>query len=194
MFKILNINNLLILLLTTIVFISCDGRDRKYKSNAEVLHENNLLNSFSEKIEFIPKHHVQIVTDTILSNGFQVKLKYNSIENNAIVKLKKIKKDTVSQIHYKNFEAKLQVIKSGKIITENVIDKTFFSQYETNAFWKNAIMQYVWIDYTASTDHAIYLNTSFNIPETNIYKDFIIEIDKYGSIQIKEKSISANII
>ncbi|SFZ91481.1 hypothetical protein SAMN05428642_10291 [Flaviramulus basaltis] len=187
-------SKLLILVLLTIAFVSCDGRDRKYKSNVQVLQETNLLSSFKEKVEFIPKQHIQIVTDTILNNGFEIKIKYNSVENNSIVKTIKTKNDTVTQVHYKNFEAKLQVIRNGEIINESIIDKNLFNQFETNLFWENSIMQYVWIDYNASTESEIYLNTSFNIPETETYKDFIIKIDKYGSIQIKEKTISANII
>ena len=74
-------------LASTIILISCDGRDRIYKTNAEVLHESNLFNVFSQQIKFIPEQSIEIETDTILSNGFQVKIKYYSVENNSILKL-----------------------------------------------------------------------------------------------------------
>jgi len=52
-------------------------------------------------------------------------------------------------------------------------------------------MQYVWIDYEASTSNTVYLNTTFRIPATETYRDFIIRIDDQGIIEIKEKNILA---
>jgi hypothetical protein len=184
-------NKLFVLFLLSIAIISCDGRDRRHKSNAEVLHENKLLNSFSEKVEFVPKEHVQIITDTILSNGFQVKLNYNSIDYNAIIKAKK---NTKSKTHYKNFQASIQVLKNGKLINEGLINKQLFQEFGTLSFWDDAIMQFIWIDYDASTENELCLNTSFNIPDTETYKDFILKIDKNGVIQIKEKTYASNLI
>ena len=194
MFKILFINKLLFLFIFIITLFSCDGRNRKHKSNAEVLHEKNLFNSFSEQIIFSPEHNVEIVNDTILKNGFHIKMKYYSVKNNSIIKIKKTENDTTTKILYKNFIAKLKVSKNGKVIYDSVIDKSLFSTHENSMFLKNSIMQYIWVDYEASTKKELYLNTSFNIPETENYKDFVIKIDEDGGIKIKEKNISENII
>ena len=194
MFKKQHINKLLFLFLLTIAFVSCDGRDRKHKTNAEVLNENNLLDSFSEKLVFIPEKPIQIITDTILSNGFQVKLNYSSVENDIILKTIKKENDTLTKIHYKNFKAKLEVFKNGKAINKSTIDKSLFLEFENNDFWSKAIMQFIWIDYNTSTKNTLHLNTSFNIPDTDIYRDFILKIDNLGNIYIEEKYPSENII
>ena len=55
-------------------------------------------------------------------------------------------------------------------------------------------MQYVWIDYEASTKSNIYLNTSFHIPNTDTFKDFILKIDKNGMMQINQRNLTKNII
>ncbi|ULC58116.1 DUF4738 domain-containing protein [Flaviramulus sp. BrNp1-15] len=194
MFKNLHINKLIVLFLLAIAFISCDGRNRIHKTNAEVLNENNLLDSFSEKLVFIPEQPVQIITDTILSNGFQVKLNYSSLENDIILKTIKKENDTITKIHYKNFKAKLEVFKNGKAINKSTIDKNLFQEFENNDFWNKAIMQFIWIDYNTSTKNTLYLNTSFNIPDTDIYRDFILKIDNLGNIYIEEKYPSEKII
>ena len=189
MFKALY-NNKLPLLITVLIIaiLSCDGRDRTHKTNAQVLSENNLLEAFSEQINFVPESRVEIVTDTILSSGFQIKINYNSVEHSSVLKTEK------TETHYKNFEAKLHILKNGLTINQTLINKSLFNPFENASFWKTAIMQHVWIDYEASSEHELYLNTSFNIPNTETYKDFILKIDESGAIQIKEKNHSANII
>ncbi|WP_345274617.1 DUF4738 domain-containing protein [Flaviramulus aquimarinus] len=178
----------------TITLISCDGRDRIHKINAEVLHEGNLLNVFSQQIKFIPEQPIIIATDTILKNGFQIKIKYNSLENHDIVKIVKNKKNTITKVHYKNFEAKIEVLKDGNIINKSSISKALFNKFQNPDFWTKAIMQYVWIDYEASAKSNIYLNTSFHIPNTDTFKDFILKIDKNGMMQINQRNLTKNII
>ncbi|MFI1744084.1 hypothetical protein [Thalassobellus sediminis] len=185
---------LLSVLLLSIVFISCDGRDRRYKSNAEVLQESNLLKSFSNQTKFFPNESVEIITDTIFNNGFQVKLKYNALENDFISKTTKSDNDALVHKNYKNFEANILVLKDEKVISNGIINKTLFQNYETPSFWKNAIMQYVWINYETSTDTYINLNTSFHIPETDIFKDFAISIDTFGGIKIMEINLTESTI
>lgn len=189
MFKKLNNNKLLILLLLSIaLLISCDGRERKYMTNAEVLQENDLLNKFSEQIKFVPNSPVVIDTDTILNNGFNVKINYRSLENATFYEVSKKEKDSIIKMNYKNFEAYIEVFKDDKPINQTSISKLLFADFENTTFWNRAIMQYVWVDHNKSNDNILYLNTSFNIPETEVYKDFIVAIDKSGAIRIEQKS------
>ena len=185
-------NNILLLsFLIVACFMNCDGRGRIYKTNANIFTENNQLDTFSEKIKFVPEAKVEIVTDTILNNGFQIKIVYNSIENSSVLKTEN---NSTSTIHYKDFEAKLHVLKNGSTINQSLINKKKFNAFENASFWESAIMQYVWIDYEASTAYKLFFNTSFNIPNTEIYKDFVLMVDASGTIQIKENNRSANII
>ncbi|MGA1226300.1 MAG: hypothetical protein ACO3VF_03465 [Tamlana sp.] len=174
--------------------MSCDGRDRKYKTSTEVLQENNLLKSFNKKIITVQSEQIQIVTDTILSNGFQVKINYKSVVDNPIIKRIKSLKDSITELYYKNFEAEILVLKNGILINEGVIMKSLFKEFGNTSFWKNSTMQFVWIDHENLTDNHIFLKTSFNLVNTDIYKDFIIKIDNDGNIQIKETTLSKTII
>lgn len=168
-----------------IALFSCDGRGRAYKSNVEVLKSNNLLESFSKQVEFFPNEPVKIFTDTLLSDGFQIKINYYSLENSFISKTKTSLKGSVIHTNHKNFEARLQVFKNDTLLIEQTLNKDVFEKHDTESFFKDAIMQFVWIDYENSLEDFITLNTSFYKPETDIYKDFCIQIDKTGAIEVK---------
>ncbi len=195
MSKQFNINKLLFFILISIMTLaSCDGRDRKYKTNAEVLKENKLLESFTQEIKFVPDTYTEIKTDTILSSGFQVEINYHSIESDFIVETLKSKNDSITQIHYKNFEAQLLVSKNNTLINKSLIHKKGFYEFENASFWASAIMQFIWIDYTKSNEKMLYLNTSFCIPNTNECKDFALKINEQGILQIEEINIFSNTI
>jgi hypothetical protein len=189
MFKTLYNNRLIVIIFISIIsLISCDGRERRYKTNAEVLQENDLLSKFSKQVKFVPNTPVAINTDTILNNGFNVKINYYSIENNAFYEVSKKEKDSIIKMNYKNFEADIEVFKNDTQIKHTTISKLLFTEFEDTTFWNRAIMQYVWVDHNKSNDDILYLNTSFNIPETETYKDFIVAIDKSGAIRIEQKT------
>jgi len=75
-----------ILLLILISLINCDGRDRAYKTNQEVLTENNLLESFSENVKYFPESYSEIETDSILNNDSRVVIKLFTDMNSSVVK------------------------------------------------------------------------------------------------------------
>ncbi|WP_034039965.1 DUF4738 domain-containing protein [Wocania ichthyoenteri] len=177
-----------------ITLVSCDGRDRKYKTNAEVLKENKLFDSFSEEIKYIPAQRTEVLTDTILSTGFQVKIQYYALDNDYSSKTVKPSNKINKILHFKNFEAHFQISKNKKLVTQNIINKELFKKFGSPAFWEQAIMQYVWIDYENSTEDFIVLNTSFNIPETEIYKDFSIAINAFGNIKISQINLVENLL
>lgn len=183
---------LILIFILSITFISCDGRERKHLSNHDVLQSTNLYESFSKKVSFTPEVPLEIVTDTILSSGFEVKIKYSAIENDFISEI--TKKEIIEEINHKNFEAELMLLKHGELVTHGLINKSLFKKYATPEFWNNSIMQHVWVDYENSTRNQIQLNTSFRIIETDTFKDFSILINSLGIIEIKEINLLSNTI
>ena len=182
MFRKRSLNPLIpLLLLLAISFMNCDGRIRKHRSSAEILTESNLINAFSNQPNFIPKQPVKIETDTILSNGFRIKLDYYSNKN--------LKKANTEQTNHYNFEAILEVLFNDERINTTIINKHLFKDFESSSFFDKAIMQFVWIDHEASTGNSLYLKTSFRIPETDIFKDYAIIINDQGYIQIEPRQV-----
>lgn len=177
-----------------ITFLSCDGRDRKYKTNAEVLKEHQLFESFSKEIKYIPEQRTEIHIDTLLSTGFQVKLHYYALDGSYSSKSLKSSNNKNIIIHFKNFEAQVEVSKNRSVITQGIINKKLFKEFESPAFWGAAIMQSVWIDFEYSNQDFVTLNTSFNIPKTKVYKDFSITINKYGEVDIKQINLTENLL
>lgn len=185
---------LLLFFILFITLMSCDGRDRKYKKNVDVLKEHNLFDSFSKHVKYIPEQPTEVFTDTILSTGFQIKIQYYSLENDFISRTTNTSKDNNKTTHFKNFEAQFQVSKNNNLITRDYINKEMFSKFESEAFWTAAIMQFVWIDYENSSDDFITLNTSFHLPETEVYKDFSIVINKFGEIKTRAINLVENVL
>lgn len=181
-------SKLCVLIILVISFISCDGKHRAHMSNEAVLREANLLESFSEELKYIPEQQIEIETDTILTNGFSIKIAYHSVENSHVSKTKKSKNGIVTKTYHKNFEAQFQVYKNSITFQKGTINKTLFYKSENKdiPFWNDAIMQYVWVDYSAMSEHSIQLNTSFHVPDTDDFKDFTITIFDNGAMEIKE--------
>lgn len=177
-----------------ITFLSCDGRDRKYKTNAEVLKEHKLFESFSEEIEYIPELRTEINTDTLLSTGFRIKLQYYSTEDSYSAKTIEPSNHPNKTLHFKNFEAQVKISKNNSVVAQGTINKKLFQTFGPPSFWDAAIMQYVWIDYERSNQDFVTLNTSFNIPKTEVYKDFSIIIKKSGVIELKQINLTETLL
>lgn len=191
MYKPLNTGLLLFLLfLITTALFSCDGRNRAYKNNAEILKEHHLLKDFSKKTEHTPKSYTEIITDTLLQNNFRVKLKYYSLVQDSVITQSVSKNNINVTHHYNNFKALLQVSNNENIIISTVIDKSVFKTFDTEAFWSRAIMQSPWIDYQSISKNGFHINVSFCIPESTQCKDFSLIINYTGDIEIKEINLS----
>lgn len=135
---------LILLFFCSFAFISCDGRNKAHMSNIEVLKEHKLLDSFSEKTEYIPEKYTETITDTILSNGFKIKIKKHLDMNNAV--LKKYKVDSV--IHkqfYREFIFDVNIEFNSIALFNNTIDKKYLlDRIKVNR--NNTIIKDIFID------------------------------------------------
>lgn len=195
MFKTLKINAILVIaILVSLSFFSCDGRYRRLQTNSEIFAESDFKSDLKKQIHFVPKQPVIIETDTILANGFNVKINYHSLNDDYSQSKTAYPNDKDKTTYYSNFEAAISVYKNNEYCNEFILNKSFFHDFESPLFLEKAIMQYVWVDFTSSTNQTLRLNTTFNIPDTEIYKDFIIEISNLGAINIRRNNFSANTI
>jgi hypothetical protein len=129
---------LVISIIILTVSVGCDGRDRMHKTNEEVLIENKLLDSFSEVIEYFPETYTEIDKDTILSNGFKVKIKSFTNLNSSVLAVSK--KDTiVYKEYFRDFINDISVFKNNQPLFDKRIDKTFLvNHFKNNDFIQNA--------------------------------------------------------
>ncbi len=179
-------NKLLILFILIIVTLtSCDGRGRKHKTNEDVLKENKLLDSFTENIKYIPETYTEVETDTILSNGFRVKIKtYTEMEDNVF---NEFTIDTIKyKFYYRNYTGKLDVFYNDRSILKETINKSYLNKNKDKAFWDDAIMAGIYLDEHNSTKKEVFISVLYCIPESEICKEFNIIIDKEGNTTLKE--------
>jgi hypothetical protein len=123
----------IILIILILCFTSCDGKHRVNQTYQEKIENSNLSKSFFEKIEYFPKVYTEVITDTILSNGFRIRSKfYSDMEKNV---LREFKKDSIQfKNYYREFNVELTISKNGVEIFSKLIDKDFFVQHDFSKY------------------------------------------------------------
>ena len=179
---------ILVISLIISFFLSCDGRERIHKSPETVLKENKLMDSFSETITYIPNVYSEKVTDTILSNGFKIKIKSYTDMNNGVTKT--IKKDTITeQLHYRNIKNEVIVFKNDVVIFNKILNTSFFLKHvKTLGEYKDkATSLAVNIDTTRFINkNEIRLTAGFCVPESTNCLIYTITIQADGSFRLEE--------
>ncbi|WP_417873654.1 hypothetical protein [Xanthomarina gelatinilytica] len=176
---------LLVIATIGIVSISCDGRDRVFKTNTEVLIENKLLDSFSENITYVPETYTEVATDTILYNGFHVKLKTYTIMDKHIVN--EFKQDSiVYKKYYREFVTDVIVTMNDKEIFNERIDKEFIHKHNNNLQLNKAIINVMVNQVSSVKNHGLVLSAMIKDIQNETIKFCDILIDSEGNLVLKE--------
>jgi hypothetical protein len=138
-------------LLVIVLFSSCDGRDKAFRSAQNDLIDNEVLDTFTESVSYYPKAYTEMVTDTILSNGYNIHTKfYTDMDNAVIVK----ENDTT---HYRDFIVDVKIIKEAKEIFNDTIDKSFLLEKEI--FDANTVKTFLVQDFWIENIESVYNGT-----------------------------------
>ena len=176
---------LLVIATIGIVSISCNGRDRVFKTNTEVLIENKLLDSFSENITYVPETYTEVATDTILYNGFHVKLKTYTIMDKHIVN--EFKQDSiVYKKYYREFVTDVIVTKNDKEIFNERIDKEFIHKHNNNLQLNKAIINVMVNQVSSVKNHRLVLSAMIKDIQNETITFCDILIDSEGNLVLKE--------
>lgn len=163
------------------IFLSCNGKDKAILSPQESLKQKELLDSFSENIKYIPEDYAEVVTDTILSNGFRVHIKTFTDMEKSIINTFKTNKILIKH-YYREIVSEVVVYKNDKQIFNKKIDNLFLSAHGTQ-FLNNEIL----VDELKSiTTNKLHLIASQCIPQSNNCPSFNIIIDQKGNYEIKK--------
>ena len=164
--------------------LSCNGRDRALETNKERLSNSQFSVTDLEIIKVVPENHIRSVTDTLLDTKTNVKVSYYSLPSKSVMVLNKNKHNQNIKTHYREFESEIRVFKNDKLLFLDILNKNHFITNEQN-FWKNAILQYVWLDAFESFDNNYKLYCSFLVPESEKYKMYSIHFNNSGEKTIK---------
>lgn len=172
-------NLVCLLVIFSIVFVSCDGR----KNHNDLLQE--AITNFSQKLEkvetitFYPKEYTEVATDTLISNKVSVHIKNYSLTEETILLAKS---DNLINFH-RVFESEISINTKDKDILNTTINARNFTNSE-DLFWNNATLQQVWVNQELSTVEEINLEISFINPLDQSYKLYRMSVNENGQQQI----------
>ena len=186
-------NLLGLFLIIAVISTSCDGR----KSQSEALTES--IKEFSEKVTlqkdvYKPNDYIERQTDTLLSNGFRVKIKAYTDLNNSVV-FTHIK-DTINyNTYYRNFKIDISVSKNNKVIFNESIDKqkaikffnyksTLLPDAEFYNFDKLAVLKSVEVNADPVNTNVVAIEFLYAIPESERFASHTLIIDETGKSTI----------
>lgn len=177
-----------IILLISFAIINCDGRSKIYKSNQEILKEHQLYKEFSEHISYIPESYLETTTDTILSNGYKIKITSYTDMNNSL--LNSYTKDSIHhKNYYRNINTHITIIKNNQEILSKLIDKDTMIESDKSLEKRihNKIVQGVWVnEYASLNNNNVIINVLFFDPKTNEKFDYTLEFDANGKFVITD--------
>ena len=182
-----------LLLLLTVAFTSCEGRKTQRQALSESIEEFKKTVHFETKV-YIPETYLEQEVDTLMSNGFRVKIKTYSDMSNA-VRFSKIK-DTINyQTHYRNFKFDVSVIKDN----EEIYNETFNKEKVNEAFnyHKNlvsgsdlynfdtlAVLKSIHVNDDPTYTNMVLINITYAIPESERSSSHTLFIDDKGKSNI----------
>ncbi len=177
-----------IIFVFTMTFFNCDGRDRKHKTNAEILKENKLFDSFSEKVKYLPEAYSEISTDTILSNGYKIKIRTFSNMSQSILDEFVIENIT-HKLYFRKLRSEVYIEKNSRLVFNKVIDHAFFeSNLDHNTFkLDDHVLNPIEVDQQKSMEtNKVVLTAALNIPrKPDNTSLFNILIDDLGNVELK---------
>lgn len=180
--------SLILISIFSVALTNCDGR----KTKSEALKES--VEKFRDSIEpiniveYIPKVYSEVKTDTILSNGFVVKIKNYTDMQNSVSHNYQVDSITTRTDIYRKWISEVSVEKDGKLIFNKIINDDFFlSEVDNNQkALTRAITSGVHFDQELYPDNAsIKLYAELTYPDTEGGLVFIIRMDKSGKYTIK---------
>lgn len=182
-----------LLFIITNAFTSCEGRKTSHQALAESIEEFKKTASLEVDV-FIPESYSEKEVDTVLHNGFKVKIKtFTDLEHS--VDFSKIK-DTINyQTHYRNFKFEISIINNDKVIynehfNKERVNKDFNKSNNTKEglispnFDKLAVLKSIQINDDPSLINNVKIDILYTIPESDKHFGFTLVVDDKGRSNI----------
>lgn len=182
-----------LLFIITIAFTSCEGRKTSHQALAESIEEFKKTANLEVDV-FIPESYFEKEVDTVLHNGFKVKIKtFTDLEHS--VDFSKIK-DTINyQTHYRNFKFEISIKKDNKVIynehfNKERVNKDFNNSNNTKEglispdFDKLAVLKSIQINDDPSFITNVKIDILYTIPESDKHVGFTLVVDDKGRSNI----------
>ncbi len=175
--------NILTIFLTsfTLILLSCSGKNDRQdfkpdSYNGQIdINEINLKKRFKQ-FKYHPREYVEIVTDTIMNNGFRVKIKYYSLMDHSIKKSNSLTTKQEPIVFHRQFQSDIVVYKD-----ERLVFQTTLNDKESIHFEKD-ILQFVSLDEMISNKEQVVINYGYHDISNNKFSDLRLYIKENGSV------------
>lgn len=177
---------LFLLFIGCITFSSCDGRITKQDALKKSIKTFKNTKHTLKIATIFPETYAEVENDTILSNGYRVKIK-NFTNMDKLVELPK--SIVLDKPHdFRQIDSEITVYKDDKLIFKDVISNAFLEDYHHQ---KLNIKQYlnngISVDEIASLEiNKLVLVTSNTVPKSSKSNYYKIIIDEHGNSNFKE--------
>lgn len=180
-----------LVLILSVAFVSCDGRDRKHKINEKVLKQNNQLDSLSEDIIYHPENYEEHISDTIFSNGFHVKISNYTDMNNSIASFK-IRNEESNNHYFRQLISNVIITKDSKEIFNENLDGTFFKKVSEvrNIDLDSCLISTMSVESDLTKQNYVKLNCMFYEPKKNKASTYSMIINEIGNYHVKKEEDS----
>ncbi|WP_179349004.1 hypothetical protein [Winogradskyella pacifica] len=186
------------LIITIIGFTSCEGRKTQSQALSESIAEFKKTVNFETNV-YIPETYLEQEIDTLMSNGFRVKIKTYSDMSNA-VRFSKIKDTINHQTHYRNFKFDVSVTKDNKLIYNESFDKKKVNKdfnYNANLvagsdlynFDTLAVLKSIQVNDDPTYINMVLIDIMHAIPESDKYALHTLFINKNGKSNIVQVEV-----
>ncbi len=182
-------NKLLVLtLILATIFFNCNGiKTKQDVLQASVLKYKDSLGNI-EITTYFPKEYHEVETDTLLSNGFRIKIKNFTDMEHEVLHLSK--QDSIIYKHYyRHVISEIDVYKNSSKIFSKTIDKPFLLKHNEalKDYLNTANLSNVWLNENhALSKEKISIYIMFGKPETDDYFLNEMVIDSNGAYAVKQ--------
>lgn len=178
------------LIVFNVFFMACDGRTSKSEFLKSAIFEFNETNEIQNVfVSYTPKEYTEIITDTIVENKVNVRIKnYSLMDENVIILPNK---NTQKSKYHRSFQSEIVVYSHSRIWFKTRLNAKTFADNKQGLFWNNATLQHTWVNQDESNEDNISLLVSFINPATKSYRLYQLYIDETGlyKTSLKENSI-----
>jgi len=186
-------NYLIFLIIIAIGFTGCNNKKSKSQALSESVKEFKKTVNLETNV-YIPEAYFEHEVDTLISNGYRVKIKTYTDMSNSVL-FSKIK-DTINyQTYYRNFKFDITVSKNEKVIYQENFNKEKANKafnYNPNLvegsdlynFDKLAILKSIQVNDDPTYKNMIAIDILYAIPESNKSASHTLFINSKGKSNI----------
>ena len=176
--------SILLILLISVAFLSCDRRGSAREHLQNSISEFNKKQTNIDIVTFYPQTYTEVKTDSIISNTFKVNIKnYSKMDSQIVLSTKRIENKTKINYH-RIFESNINIDIASNNLLNTTISAENFKGSSSSKFWNNATLEHVWVNQEASNTQEVNLSISFINPLSKAYKLYELTVNTKGEQRI----------